>query len=345
LSDPIEGGIDGDVARLALKVCRRIDVEGAASMFLRAALDHTRTSIGLVYLYDAESDVFRLQCSTFPSDDPWRDEIATLDLAELRGTGAPESWPPAVRSAPGALRGKRLDPILAYPLTGGGRLFGFLLLADPLEATLEAALPRARRLVPEMLTGLLNARQVESYRELVIKDDQSDCYNRRYFDRCLSEEVYRAQRYGSALSVVFLDLDNLKELNVRFGHAVGSKTVREVSRRLVAGIRGSDRAFRYGGDEFCVVLPGTDLSGACEGCERLRLSIATRPFIVDAATQVVVTASFGIAAYPDHARTSLGLIKCADEAMQIAKGLGKNSVRVAVKSAEGRTPRAQGGGA
>ena len=78
-------------------------------------------------------------------------------------------------------------------------------------------------------------RQVESYRELVIKDDQSDCYNRRYFDRCLSEEVYRAQRYGSALSVVFLDLDNLKELNARYGHAVGSKTVREVSRRTESG--------------------------------------------------------------------------------------------------------------
>jgi diguanylate cyclase (GGDEF)-like protein len=332
-----------EVARHALAVCRRIDLDEAAEAFLHAALEYTPATTGLLYLYDPECDIFRLRTATIPPGDPGRSGLMALDLADLRGQGPAESWDVVLRPPPAPLRSLEGGIVLAAPLAAGGGLLGMLLLADGHSTLDERALVRARRLLPELLPGLLNARQVESYRELVIRDDQSDCYNRRYFDRCLSEEVYRAQRYGSALSLVFLDLDNLKEVNARFGHAVGSKTVREVSRRLVGGIRGSDRAFRYGGDEFCVVLPGTDLAGAKEVCERLRLAIASRPFVVDSTTHVPVTASFGIASYPDHARTSLGLIKCADEAMQNAKNSGKNSVRVASAGPVDRA-RALGGG-
>jgi len=332
-----------DLARRALAVCRRIDLDEAADAFLHQALEYAPAAVGLLYLYDPECDIFRLRSGTIPAGDPGRSGLMALDLAELRGQGRPETWETALHSPPQVLRSLQGGPLLAAPLAAGGGLVGMLLLSGGNGPLDDGALPRVRRLLPELLPGLLNARQVESYRELVIRDDQSDCYNRRYFDRCLSEEVYRAQRYGSALSLVFLDLDNLKELNARFGHAVGSKTVREVSRRLVGGIRGSDRAFRYGGDEFCVVLPGTDLAGAKEVCERLRLAIATRPFVVDSTTHVPVTASFGIASYPEHARTSLGLIKCADEAMQAAKNSGKNSVRVAAPG-PAELARALGGG-
>jgi diguanylate cyclase (GGDEF)-like protein len=332
-----------ELARHALAVCRRIDLDEAGEAFVRAALEYAPAATGFLYLYDPECDVFRLRSATIPPGDPGRSGLLTLDLADLRGQGPPEAWEAALVPAPPALRRPPDEVILAAPLAAGGGLVGMLLLADGGAAPGGAALGRVRRIVPELLPGLLNARQVESYRELVIRDDQSDCYNRRYFDRCLSEEVYRAQRYGSALSLVFLDLDNLKEVNARYGHAVGSKTVREVSRRLVGGIRGSDRAFRYGGDEFCVVLPGTDLAGAREVCERLRLAIASRPFVVDSTTHVAVTASFGIASHPEHARTSLGLIKCADEAMQVAKNSGKNSVRVAVPGASDLA-RVRGGG-
>jgi len=339
----MDQGDELEVARRALAVCRRIDLDEAAEAFLHAAVEYAPATIGLLYLYDPECDVFRLRAGTIPPGDPGRSGLMALDLADLRGQGPPESWEAGLRPAPVPMRGLQGGPILAAPLAAGGGLLGMLLLVDGRGELDTGALPRIRRLLPEMLPGLLNARQVESYRELVIRDDQSDCYNRRYFDRCLSEEVYRAQRYGSALSLVFLDLDNLKELNARYGHAVGSKTVREVSRRLVGGIRGSDRAFRYGGDEFCVVLPGTDLAGSREVCERLRLAISTRPFVVDSTTHVPVTASFGIASYPEHARTSLGLIKCADEAMQLAKNSGKNSVRVAAPGPS-ELARALGGG-
>jgi diguanylate cyclase (GGDEF)-like protein len=136
-------------------------------------------------------------------------------------------------------------------------------------------------------------------------------------------------------------MDNLREINSRYGHAMGSKALREVSRRLVSEIRGSDKLFRYGGDEFCVVLPETELRGACELSERLRVSLGSRSFLVDDTPGMTLTASFGVASYPDHARTSLGLIKCADKAMQKVKLSGKNSI--GVSEADEETLQALGG--
>jgi diguanylate cyclase (GGDEF)-like protein len=328
------------IAQSALVVSRRIDVEGAAAEFARAGAEHTGCAVALLYLYDSEADVFRLGGSTLDASDPRRAEIECVDLAALRASGAQRSF---VAGPTMALRRVSEGTILVAPVLDAPRLVGYLVLAEPPGAWSDATVARLDRLVPEMVPGLLNALQVETFRELVIKDDQTACFNRRYFDRCLSEEIYRAQRYGQPLALVFLDLDNLKEINARFGHAVGSRTVREVARRIVCGIRGSDRSFRYGGDEFCLVLPATDVDGALELCERLRGAIAGRPFVADVSTHVSVTASFGIAAYPDHARTSLGLLKCADEAMQGAKRDGKDAVRVAPAPAGESGPRAAGG--
>jgi len=340
VSDPQDLNDELAILKAALAVSRQIDLPPAAAAFVGAASEQAGGAQALLYLFDGEADVFRLTAATLEGGDPRREGIGTLDFAGLRATGAAV---PVLAAPPAALKAIGGSTILAAPLLEAERLFGFLILADPKTPFAERDLDHAGRLVAEMLPGLLNARQVEAFRELVIKDDQTECFNRRHFDRCLSEEIYRAQRYAQALAMVFLDLDNLKEVNARYGHAVGSRTVREVARRLVMGIRGSDRAFRYGGDEFCLVLPATDLQGAIDLCERLRHAIASQPFVADSTTHVAVTASFGIAAYPDHARTSLGLIKCADEAMQRAKREGKDAVRVAPAAVPEGGARAAGG--
>jgi diguanylate cyclase (GGDEF)-like protein len=340
VSDTPDPAAELAILRAALAVSRRIDLSPAADAFVSAAAEQLGGAQALLYLFDGEADIFRLTAATLDTGDPRREGIGTFDFAGLRAAGATA---PLLAAPPAALRAMGPGTILAAPLLETERLFGFLILADPKAPFTERDLDHAGRLVAEMLPGLLNARQVEAFRELVIKDDQTECFNRRHFDRCLSEEIYRAQRYAQALAMVFLDLDNLKEVNARYGHAVGSRTVRVVARRLVMGIRGSDRAFRYGGDEFCLVLPATDLQGAIDLCERLRAAIATQPFVADSTTHVAVTASFGIAAYPDHARTSLGLIKCADEAMQRAKREGKDAVRVAPAAVPEAGTRAAGG--
>jgi two-component system cell cycle response regulator len=170
----------------------------------------------------------------------------------------------------------------------------------------------------------------------VIKDDQTESYNRRHLDSFLAEEVERARRYGTVLSLIFLDLDNLKEINSLYGHAAGSRSLRELARRLMLAVRGSDKLFRYGGDEFCVVLPETDAVGALELAERLRQTIASRPFELEG-REVSLTASFGLACFPLHGDSPASLLAAADRAMSRVKHSGKNSIGV------GSDPAPEGG--
>ncbi|TDI12328.1 MAG: GGDEF domain-containing protein, partial [Acidobacteria bacterium] len=150
----------------------------------------------------------------------------------------------------------------------------------------------------------------------------------RYFESFLKEEFIRAKRYGSNLSLIFIDLDNLKRVNELHGHTMGSKAIRKVADRVMPLIRTVDKLFRYGGDEFCVVLPETGWQGALEVAERLRLSVESAPFLQDVGG-VELTASFGVASYPEHAGSREELLRAADAAMYRIKQSGKNSISVA----------------
>ncbi len=342
MTDPDRPKDDLQICRAALAVARQIDLQAVSDGIVKAVLRYGHATAALLYLYDDENDTFHLKACHIPPDDPLRRGLLTLDLAEIRGKGPPTTWTPNATRAPAALRNLSIEQVLAIPLPGTGALIGMLLLARERQSLPVDDMDRVGRLVPELLPALVNAMVVERYRDLVIKDDQTESYNRRYFERFLSEEVYRAHRYKTSLSLIFLDMDNLKEVNNRYGHAIGSKALREVSRRLIGTIRGSDKLFRYGGDEFCIVLPETDRQGASELAERLRAALRTRSFLVDDTPGMALTASFGIASYPEHARTSLALVRCADRAMQRVKKLGKNSIGISSPE-EGDVPRAAGG--
>ena len=116
-----------------------------------------------------------------------------------------------------------------------------------------------------------------------------------------------------------------------------------MSERIDGGIRKIDKLFRFGGDEFCVVLPETDARGARRVAERTREAIGSRPLLVPEVGGIGLSASVGIATYPDHAGTSEGLVQAADRAMQKIKASGKNGVGIAVPSADapGTSPRAE----
>ena len=124
-----------------------------------------------------------------------------------------------------------------------------------------------------------HALQVVGLRRLIIKDDTAACFNRRYFEEFLPEELARAARFRSPVSLIFLDMDNLKEVNTLHGHSMGSQTLLEVSRRIRNRIRKFDKLFRFGGDEFCIVLPETEWHGAVEVAERVREAITASAFL------------------------------------------------------------------
>jgi diguanylate cyclase (GGDEF)-like protein len=190
---------------------------------------------------------------------------------------------------------------------------------------------RVLALVEAARPAIANGVQVRSIRELVIKDDTVECFNRRHFDDFLVAELARASRFRSPLSLIFFDMDNLKEVNSRHGHAIGSQTLMEVARRVRIKIRKFDKLFRFGGDEFCIVLPETEWHGALEVAERVRESIAGRQMLADKldGKGLMMTASFGIASFPLHARSKEELIMRADRSMQRIKTGSKNSIGIA----------------
>jgi len=177
--------------------------------------------------------------------------------------------------------------------------------------------------------ALKNALTVRRMNDLITKDDLTLAYNRRFFENYMVEEIERARRYGNPLSIIFLDLDGLREVNNRFGHSMGSRTLQEAAARVMNAVRTIDKVVRYGGDEFCIILPETEAKGALEVAERIRHRLSATPFLIEETGGVEITASFGVACYPVHALTKEELIKKADEAMYTIKTQTKNDIKVA----------------
>ncbi|MCC6543204.1 MAG: sensor domain-containing diguanylate cyclase [Nitrospirae bacterium] len=164
---------------------------------------------------------------------------------------------------------------------------------------------------------------------LAITDDLTKLFNLRHLYRVLDTEVKRCRRYNSNFSIIFLDIDTFKLVNDKHGHLIGSKTLIEVARMLVSSLRDVDIVSRYGGDEFVIVLPHTPVEMAYRIATRIHNDMKNHLFLTEDGLSLRITASFGVAGYPDHAGNETELLKIADQAMYAAKELGRNRVVVA----------------
>ena len=142
----------------------------------------------------------------------------------------------------------------------------------------------------------------------------------------LERELKRCRRARSVLTLLFMDLDGFKSVNDTHGHLAGSKTLVEVGRVLESTVRDADVLIRYGGDEFVILFPETPLSGGLVIAERIRQVVERTVFLKSQGLAARVSASIGIASYPESADDARGLIASADRAMYEAKALGKNRV-------------------
>lgn len=165
--------------------------------------------------------------------------------------------------------------------------------------------------------------------EISITDLVTGLRNRRYVTEFLSVELLRAARYKSALSVLLLDLDYFKRVNDTYGHKAGDRVLQSIGETLRASLRGTDLAGRFGGEEFLVVLPQTDLDGACALGERIREAIAETATTIGPGPPISVTVSIGAAVLTESIRTAEQLIEAADAALYVAKDAGRNRVRAA----------------
>ncbi len=163
-------------------------------------------------------------------------------------------------------------------------------------------------------------------REQAITDPLTGLHNRRFLQDYLPRELARARRRGTPVAILMIDLDHFKRINDISGHAAGDSVLARIGALLKRHIRTSDVACRYGGEEFLLVLPETALDGARSKAEQIRASVER-----DRSARLGVTASFGVALFPDHAADPDALTGAADRAMYEAKARGRN--RVVVSSA------------
>jgi diguanylate cyclase (GGDEF)-like protein len=287
-------------------------------------------SHGTLLLHDPELERF---AATFSND---------LDFAE-NGDFLPGVPAPLLQSAIGSPEGFALEKapsepgLMVMPLQVGDDLVGVVRI--PLTAD-DMVTPRMSRAVSKYLAMVArvlgNIYNLTRSRDLALRDDLTKAFNRRFFESYLDEEIERARRYGTIVSIIFLDLDDLKSVNKRHGHLIGSRTLQEVAKRVLGAVRGIDKVVRFGGDEFCIILPQTDHHQAVAVAARVRKAINASPFHLESDVEVTVTGSFGIASFPTHALNKDDLIRQADAAMYQVKSTTKNAVGIAAASPDAK---------
>lgn len=170
----------------------------------------------------------------------------------------------------------------------------------------------------------------EEMTRLASQDPLTAMANRRSFDESLEEELARAERYGRALSILFIDVDHFKAVNDDYGHSAGDGALKELASVIGDCLRPADLPSRWGGEEFVVLLPETACVEALRAAERIRASVEHHAFSF--ADGVGLTCSIGTSSWPDDAEDAQGLLRLADDAVYGAKRRGRNRVMAASKS-------------
>jgi len=220
--------------------------------------------------------------------------------------------------------------IMCLPLQSKQKVLGVIQLINcPVESFTDREMFFLHALCDYAAIAIDNARAVERIQELTITDDCTGLYNARHLYKTLEAEVYRSQRFSYEFSVVFIDLDHFKLVNDTHGHLVGSKLLSEIGYRIKSHLRLIDYAFRYGGDEFVVLLPQTNKESAVIVARRLQDVLRNEKFLVDEKLNLTVHASMGLATFPEDAKSAHEIIRQADEMMYLVKNTSRNSIAVA----------------
>jgi len=174
----------------------------------------------------------------------------------------------------------------------------------------------------------------QRFREQAMRDNLTGLYNRRFLYQSLADLIERAKTNGSAISVIFMDLDHFKAVVDTYGHLNGSRAIKEVAKAIQTTLDKPAYAVAYAGDEFVVVLPGIEPDQAMEQAKKIQAQIRNQVFLQDQGYEVFIRSSFGIATFPYHADNMTELLAKADRALFSAKGLGKDRI----KSTNSRDP-------
>jgi diguanylate cyclase (GGDEF)-like protein len=298
------------------------DLNALVGAVLDTAVQATRARGGRLLLYDPERGEAIEQARIGTA----RGSRTDLPMVVAAGIGlegeALSAHEPRVVQAPRAM--------LAVPILREHQLLGLVTTVDPEDGGFgDDDVESLSALAVQAGVAIENARLHRVVERQAVTDALTGLANRRQFYEVLGREYERAQRFGTPLSLILLDIDDFKQINDTRGHLAGDAVLHGVATTLGELIREIDMAARYGGEEFAILLPQTGQEGAAQLAERLRREIAARPIRFGPDEIDGITASFGVAAGPEEAMTQIDLIASADAALYQAKRDGKNHVTVA----------------
>jgi len=237
-----------------------------------------------------------------------------------------------------------LQSIACLPIRHGNRTLGVLQLHNSkFDLLPDSSIAFLRVLCDYAAIALQNARSVKLIHHLSITDDCTGLFNARYLYTMLEGEIgsdpsARVVSIQPQFSLLFLDLDHFKSINDTHGHLVGSRLLAEIGGVLKRTLGPENPAFRYGGDEFVAILRGYDKAGATKLVAHLRETLNDSRFLTGEGMSLNITASFGLATFPEDGDTMHSIIRSSDAMMYQAKAMGRNRVAVADASAPTTAP-------
>ena len=252
---------------------------------------------------------------------PLKDLFGPARVTRLVGPGHDEALVAQAFEPGTAVRSAALLPLIRQGLLIGSLHFGS---RDPERYDAVSGtkfLDRLSAIAAIAIESMLNR---ERLRRAGMTDGLTGVHNRRYFDHRSLIEFSQAVRHRYPLACLFLDIDHFKAVNDRHGHPAGDEVLRQVGGLILRSLRTGDLAARYGGEEFVVLLPRTDLAGAREVAERIRLMVQEAPFVTPDGRTISATLSAGLAMLPAEAKSFAELLGAADRAVYAAKRAGRN---------------------
>lgn len=279
---------------------------------------------GALYVSRRDDAALELQVSWGAADTA--QSFSSEDCWALR-RGRPHLYDPASAAAVCRHAGECAESSLCVPLVSQGNTLAVLHLRGAAAESLSEDVQRLASALAEQLSlAVGNLRLQETLRSGSERDPLTDLYNRRHLEISLQRELARAMRHGFPVSLIMLDVDHFKAFNDTNGHDAGDEVLRNVAHVLKRHTRVEDVACRYGGEEFLVVLPACAMDDAYSKAEAMREAIAQLHVFSRGIALPRITASLGIACYPEDGERMEDLIASADAALYRAKSTGRNCI-------------------
>ena len=299
---------------------------------LRTALDSVLETMdftgGCIWLLDKDSSELELVASRVPKGMP----IGVAMVQEAFKTGEvttvihhPENQSGQANKGR-AVKANEGKSIISIPLKSKGETLGVLGVVGPIRMSSPDDIRLLETVGDQIAVAVENAQLLDRLNELSITDELTGLFNRRHFYKVLESETDRTRRYGRCISLAMIDLDGFKKYNDKFGHASGDVILADFAKVLTETLRKTDTAFRYGGDEFIVILPATNAEKAKEVIERISKKWLKQLAVQLPLADIQLGFSAGIAQFPENAETVDGLVFLSDTALYYAKRGGGQKV-------------------